>query len=278
MNLLPTNHITFMSCTEISDICKPFFEHSALTYYNFVRINDAGERICLSNNRAWMEYVFSNLDTHDITFESTPAHGKDHYIIWDNIETIGVNSLMTEARETFNIAHGFTIISNYTDYIEYHYFGADKTNKSINNYYINNLDELNQFILYFKAAAFNIIKRAEKEYINIENDKFWLKNGRSTRKEMFAKPALKLNRFYLSGKHKSVYLTRREAECLTCISDGDSAKAAAKNLRIDPRTVEKHIASIKNKLNCISKNDLIKSANESGFSQIASVLREQIKG
>ena len=274
--ILPDRHITFMSCEEIQNICKPFFSHTGLNYYNFVRINDHGERICLSNNKSWMEFVFSNLDAHEITFESTPEHGKDQYIIWDNIESIGTNSLMTEARETFNIDHGFTIISNYTSYIEYHYFGTDKSNKSMNNYYINNLDDLNGFIIYFKDKAFNLIKQAEKQYIKIENDRFWMKDGQSKRDEIFNKKPFSLNRFYLGGKYKSIYLTRREAECLTCLCDGDSAKNAAQTLNIDFRTVQKHIESIKNKLDCHTKGALIKAANEAGFLQISNVLRSQI--
>lgn len=275
--ILTKNHITLTSCADIQSICESFFNATGLTYYNYVRLDDANQRICLSNNRAWMEYVFSTLDIHKITFEETPEHGQQRYVVWDNIETIGQDKLMTAAREEYNIAHGFTIIANYKDYVEYHYFGTSKENKAINNYYINHLNELNAFILYFKEQARDIIRAAEKQYITIDNPKFWMKGTTSEREAVFDKSAFSLTRYYLNGPFKSTYLTSREAECLTCLCDGLKAKEVGLVLGLSYRTIQKHIESIKQKLNCSVKKSLILRANQAGFEQISNIVRKNLK-
>jgi DNA-binding CsgD family transcriptional regulator len=276
-SVLTKNHITLTSCAEVLRICAPFFKDTGISYYNYVRLDDKNQRICLSNNKPWMEYVFSTLDIHKITFESTPEHGQQRYVVWDNIESIGEDKLMVAACETYNIAHGFTIISNFNDYVEYHYFGTSKGNKSINNFYITNLDQLNSFILYFKERAHSLINAAEKQYILINNPKFWVKDGNSDRDSLLIKSSLTLNRYYLSGIYKSIYLTKREAECLTCMCDGFTAKKTAQSLALSPKTIQKHIESVKIKLGCSYKDDLIKAANSAGFSQISNIVRKSIK-
>ncbi|MCD6047757.1 MAG: Aerobic respiration control sensor protein ArcB [Gammaproteobacteria bacterium] len=72
-------------------------------------------------------------------------------------------------------------------------------------------------------------------------------------------------RYYLSGKYKGVYLTKREAECLTCLTMGLTNKEIAKLLKTSHRTVESQLQIVKQKFGCKGRSELIKAAIECSF-------------
>lgn len=269
--------ITFTSCEEIQKICEPFFLQTHLSYYNYVRVYDDGSRICLSNNKPWMEFVFGNHSQFKITFEEKPEHGQSRYVIWDNVEGINDDSLMVKAREEFDIAHGFTIITSYTGYVEFQYFGTTKQNHHLNNFYINNLDALHNFGMFFRDKAESIIEAAEREKIKLEGHEFfWLTKEEGTGnyvRVQYLTDKNEVERYYLNGDLKNIYLTKREAQCLTALIDGFTAKEIGKLLGISYRTVQNYLEDVKQKLSCHTRSSLVTKAHDSGFRVISDIIR-----
>lgn len=271
--------ITFTSCDQVQEICSDFFSETDLTYYNYVRVYDDGSRICLSNNRDWMLFVFSNHDKFKITFEEKPEHGTSRYVIWDNVSGINEDSLMIVAKQEFDIAHGFTIINAYNGYVEFQYFGTTQNRSDINNFYINNLGLLHNFGMYFRDRAHALIEQAEKTRFKTPGQQFfWLKKDEATdqyvRSNYFTETN-EVERYYLSGELSHVYLTKREAQCLTALIDGMTAKEIGKFFDISFRTVENYLNDIKQKLSCRKRSDLVTTAHNVGFKPIAQVIRER---
>lgn len=60
-------------------------------------------------------------------------------------------------------------------------------------------------------------------------------------------------------------ITSREKECLFYIVHGFTAKHIANKMAISPRTVETFMVSLKNKMHCHSKNQLIEAAINAGY-------------
>ncbi len=60
-------------------------------------------------------------------------------------------------------------------------------------------------------------------------------------------------------------LSNRERECLFFLLRGRTAKSIAKILSISPRTVEVYLDRLKDKLGCLTKNELIERAIDEGF-------------
>lgn len=60
-------------------------------------------------------------------------------------------------------------------------------------------------------------------------------------------------------------LTKREAQCLQYLIKGLNARETGELLYISRRTVEKHIASAKEKLNCTKKTDLVRIIIEGNY-------------
>ena len=61
-----------------------------------------------------------------------------------------------------------------------------------------------------------------------------------------------------------VTLTEREREVMQCIARGLSSKQCAQELGIAPRTVERHVENLRNKLNARNKPHLVAKALAGG--------------
>ena len=61
-----------------------------------------------------------------------------------------------------------------------------------------------------------------------------------------------------------VALSEREREVLQCIASGLSSKQCAQELGIAPRTVERHVENLRNKLNARNKPHLVAKALAAG--------------
>lgn len=72
--------------------------------------------------------------------------------------------------------------------------------------------------------------------------------------------------YVFSQSVKPFKLTRQQENCLFLLLSGKTSKEIASILNISYRTVETHIASIKQTLNCQSKSELIEKSIAKGFS------------
>lgn len=71
---------------------------------------------------------------------------------------------------------------------------------------------------------------------------------------------------YLPGKSLgNVYLSKRENEILYYLIRGYTARKLSERIKLSPRTIEQHIASIKTKLNVTSKPELIEKIMDEYF-------------
>jgi LuxR family transcriptional regulator of spore coat protein len=67
-----------------------------------------------------------------------------------------------------------------------------------------------------------------------------------------------------SQQEDFVSLTDRERQVLQCIAQGLSSKQCAQELGIAPRTVERHVENLRNKLNARNKPHLVAKALAAG--------------
>ncbi len=94
-----------------------------------------------------------------------------------------------------------------------------------------------------------------------------LKEQEEKDKKTSKKPSRgKTRKYPLGDKYEGIYLSQREAECITCMIMGKTGAGAAKKLGISPRTVEFYVSNMKKKLNCTNKFDLIEKIIASDFS------------
>lgn len=112
-------NITLATAHEVEEICKDFFNYTGITYFNFVRIYNDGSRISLCNNYGWQKFFIENHQNYSIIFEEKTQQAEANFLIWDVIDGITEDPLMSIARDTYDIDHGMTLITRYEDFTEF---------------------------------------------------------------------------------------------------------------------------------------------------------------
>ena len=139
--------------------------------------------------------------------------------------------------------------------------------------YLNNLDLLERFILYFKSQAADIIQQAERNKLVVIQNKYEIvdimeKDLQAIRPNMTRHDfieATKLKKYHLDGEFKGIVLSTREMEVIRCLLKGMSSKDTGNTIFLSPRTVEDYLSEIHTKFNVSSKSQLIKKLLKADF-------------
>ncbi len=265
--IIKKENLALTSGKYIAEICKPL-NKLGITSFNYVRTYDDGSQINLTNIPAWLEYFYKNEFYRIGAFERHPSQYESGYALWPHLSG---QKIFFDARSYFNIDNGITLIEKQLDSCDFYYFGTTTNNSAIINFYLNNIDLLKRFILYFKDRANSIIKKASQNRIVLPNhfDQHESPNKKETytlesfKKEFLKETAIKNLR--LTGDLEGELLTSKQLGCIIYLIEGKTAKEIAKILRISYRTVEGHINKLKIRFNCNTKNQLISKLLKNGL-------------
>ena len=239
-------NIAYQTADIVKEICSPFFSACGLSYFDYTRIFPDGSVATLVTDRNWFYHYFEK------NYSATINKATSGIYLWDQL-------MCKAAREAFtrNFQHGKTlsIFKEQPGYIEITEFAAAPQNENALDLFFNHQDVLNQFILYFKEKASDLI-------IKVAKDKFFVPSSMQTLplerpnytelKENFLPDKISV----FCGK-KEIWLTLREYQCLCHLSCGRSMKEIGNVLGISPRTVETHLDHIRDKTNYTTRNKLI---------------------
>jgi DNA-binding CsgD family transcriptional regulator len=115
---------------------------------------------------------------------------------------------------------------------------------------LSHVDLLQQFIRYFRDKAQPLIQQAEKNPVVISH------LTPEQPKKSFALAQEQKLQFINSLKGLS--MTKREFECLELLAHGLTSKEIARKLDIHPKTVDRHLESLKDKMNARNRIDLLR--------------------
>lgn len=265
--IIKNNHITYTSGNDIAEISKPL-NKLGITSFNYVRTYNDGSQVNLSNIPAWLEYFYKKEFFHLGAFERHPSNYQSGYALWPQLSG---QKIFFDARTYFNIDNGITIIEKQLDSCEFYYFGTTINNTGIINFYLNNINLLKRFILYFKDRASSIIKKANNNRIILP--KHFEQHMSSSKNETYVLESFKneflretsIKKLRLTGNLEGELLTNKQLSWITHLVEGRTAKEIAKILGISHRTVEGHITKLKIRFNCHTKNELISKLLENGL-------------
>lgn len=136
--------------------------------------------------------------------------------------------------------------------------------------HIERIDGLNELYLAIKFPLFDSAKKIIGSFglgIDISARKLNIATDILSKLNCLQLPTTnnELQQILRSSEIDGIHLSNRETLCLYYTIHGKTAKEIAKELSISYRTVEIHLAHIKEKLNCHSKSELIDKALSSGF-------------
>jgi DNA-binding NarL/FixJ family response regulator len=176
----------------------------------------------------------------------------NNYFVWDLATPDGKSQEASEEANAFGVKHVFTIVNKNTHHDDYYHFATHVTNAAINQTYMNNIDLLNLFTLHFNqtinhskllSSAYDI-----QFYLDHKRGDFALKNepGNPESRKLFTQTILT----------QRYHLTQQQIEILYWLHQGKTVHDIAKIMQFAEVTINKNIASIKNKVGCYTQFQL----------------------
>lgn len=264
-------HFSLTSSAFVSEICNELLANLGVTYFNYLKIYKDGSRDLLTNNPKWIEHFYKNALYHSSGALDIEYFLPKGYFLWSELNND--DPIYAQGRENFNIDNGLSFVVKQKDATILYIFASTRENHIINNFYARNIDLFKRFILYFNDKGSDLIKEAEKNRIILPDNQLVsnkkekpLYFSEKNRIDFFKKT--EIERFFISEQDESVYLTKREAECVAYMLYGSTAKQTAKNLNISYRTVESYINQAKEKLKLSTKEELIEFLYGSGVHDV----------
>lgn len=171
---------------------------------------------------------------------------------WDEFAS---ESFIQCAREN-HIHHGMWLVSQTQHCTEVFSFSLGNNPKLGFSHYLNNLEPIEKYCLFFKEKADHLISRVEENMLEIPE---YLRNNETV---VSPKVPLNLGTSFPTSKvilneEKTVSLTRRENFCFNHFLLGKTAREIALLLETSTKTVETHLRNIKIKFNCSTRSELM---------------------
>ena len=256
-------HPTVKYSNTILKLCKPL-EKLDITYFAEISVSKNGFLSLLSNRVDWSKRFLSKKYYCDSLCADAPSSFlSGHYLIRHLNRNAKHEYLSNEAKALFDIDHSIVFIEKNPGLINFYYFSGSAENTSIINFYLNNISLLKKFILFFKVKATNLRNLCISHPIHFENYQNILtsdirEEGIICDKKKFNFISEINNHHYLiniNGKNKK--FSKREVDCIFCLLSGKTAREAADILTLSVRTVENYIDTIKTKLDCYRKSEVL---------------------
>jgi LuxR family quorum-sensing system transcriptional regulator SolR len=270
MNINP--HISITSAIELEQICKPLISKTPIRVIEYSRTYQDGSRMEISNHQQRMIdsiYTCSIMTEHIYTPDLIPD--SQRYLFFDSwIKTLtGENQKILVNRSLFQRKHynldgEFRIIIKSNKYTEMLHFYLDYGTQNMENFYFNNIDLLENFLLYLKSAAYRIIEKAEANLIikpwrgKVYKSKSSIIDCNTTqfdKKQILEE--IKPQNFHFNINGMNIGFTSREKDTIKYIIQGKTNKEIALIFGISHRTVEKFVEAILSKTNCYSRRNLV---------------------
>lgn len=229
-----TTHLTITSCKDIAEIMLPQLTKHGITVFNYYKTYFDGSGVRFSTHRGWSKRYMKKEYNLNTTVRLSNLTKPLNYFVWLIQDCPW---MLIDAAINFDIANGITIAHRNEDSIECYAFGASVNNTSIVNFYLNNLDMLQNYCLYFKEQADRLLALGEKNKI-----------------ELYIKDIDEVENISIP---RILNLSNRQFECADLLLSGMKYKEISKKLNLSPRTVETYLNNLKDKLRCQNRTELI---------------------
>ncbi|MDP1836197.1 MAG: LuxR C-terminal-related transcriptional regulator [Chlamydiales bacterium] len=234
---------------KIKKICEPLAQCLGIPYFTYYCIDEQGRFGTISNATEFIEYYYSQR-----LYESNPFMA--HPDLFQSGQMLTPCSLdpdqQSELAKRFDADHLFIDLSCESGKMEGFIFSNHGLNPQSGWQYVSQLNLLTKFSRYFKREAKTLIGRMLADQFNMKTAR-----GQSF---LEAPPQLPLtvpNPMINTYLKVVTGLSKQELRCLELFKAGKSAQATAAIMGLSQRTVEHYFESIKNKLGCSSKWDLL---------------------
>lgn len=239
-------HISIQLGPAVKDLASDFLQSHRLSHFSYVRQYHDNSGLCLTTHPEitvdFYQYKFYN----SLDFQFDFAHQDRAYFLW-MCANENERKLFDHAKNYYNIANGIIVINNQDLYQEQFYFATDIKNQSANNFYVNNMNLLEQFGHYFKDKAHSMIKLCHTQRILVTDR---VKNGDP---DPYRTRPIPPNNHTQNQKT----LSKREAQLLNYLAKGYSCQKIANILDLKVKTIYLYQDNLKKKLGVYNRDQLV---------------------
>jgi DNA-binding CsgD family transcriptional regulator len=253
---IDNNNRFILASEQVRDICLKIKIYGINVFSYLKNFND-GSQLHFSSDPLWLKDYYQFELYKSSLFEYNPNYYFSGFLLWPN--SYNHSSLVQHSKKYFNTGNGITFMEKKDNYCEFYFFSGDPNSTWLTNFYVNNLEFLKDFTLYFKNRFDKTLQQEEKNKIFLPRT--WeppIPEELQLLVSMHhAVPDLK--RILSTNYFENNVLSAREIEIAKQLIVGKSAKEIGKILNISNRTVEKHLENIKEKLCCNTKTKVVSS-------------------
>ncbi|MBS4168711.1 helix-turn-helix transcriptional regulator [Parachlamydia sp. AcF125] len=246
----------------------PLNDHLGINHFWYYRITFSGHYCYVGTNSAWNEFCFENQMYIHFPCLRHPKTLQNGLSLMKASEDPSYQDVLKTAWEKFNINFNINL-QKITPYgIEAFGFATRFNDLKAEERLINDLPVLRNFIKVFK-------ERNEKLFCLLDECQLHLPSQVGSK--FYEQPKTLIfpsqHQLFMEkiGFRPPLSLTPREKDILRFIASGYPASYIAEQLRLSQRTVENYIATLKCKLSCSSKVELIQEAQKLALTECDSI-------
>lgn len=262
MNINEDMYFTYYN--DINEIAKALRAYG-ITYFAHKIIDDKGPKLYLGNAPALHELYYNEIMRKSSPIEGNVNQFKTGYYFFEHFPQPHPDSL--EQLKANDIGNIFVIIKESEKQCEFFFFGSEHHNRTINHFYINNINLLESFILAYKSQAARIHEQCldQRLLVNkmVEDNPHHLLSQRLGKEMVYS--FLQQNvakKVILTVDNKKIRISKQEMNCLYHLLNFKTNKEMAQVLNISPRTIETHFSHLKDKFSVTSKEALARKIIE----------------
>jgi|GEM_PF-3093029 len=238
----------------------PLNDHLGINHFWYYRISSSGAYSYLGTHEDWNEYCYEHSLTNAFPCLRHPK------ILGEGISLMRASPSDTKYKEVqkiawdrFQINFNLNLYETFEDGIEAFGFGSRFNDHKADERLLNELPLLRSFVRAFKEnhkKVFSLLEENQVDLVSQMGTEFY------KRPMEYSLPLERGSFLSQLGYQFILELTPREKQLLKYLASGYPASYIKKQLFLSLRTVENYIATLKDKLNCSSKVDLIQKAQE----------------
>jgi len=254
MNSLPDliKRYTIKHDRKIAAICRPLNEYLNIPVFTYYHIEHDGKFCFLSNFPEQSDFYYSEKLYQANPYLTDPTLLRSGAVTLASTPVPEYQEDIQMSESKFHLYNTFLILEKSGDNLDGFFFGTREHHPAFANHYLNNLELLKKFGHHFVQEMKPLLQGMRRDGYNLHMAKGAAFLERDQTLPLSSKNP-KADRFLKSISP----LSAREQECLELFKQGKSAQATAATLGLSRRTVEHYFESIKHKLNCYSKWDLL---------------------
>lgn len=233
----------------IKRICVPLEKFLAIPIFSYFRIESDGRFGNLSNYPEELEYYYSEQFYLDYPYLIHPSLLRSGCVYTTVAHNTSSSEKIFNQFQMFNL---LIILQQSGECVEGFVFAMKGSDSKIDVDFYPKLEMMHQFIRYFKREARSLIESMMDAGFNLREAK-----GEAFFHVDTSLPLSNSDPQVLKFLQAISPLSRRERQCLELFKQGNSAQATAAILGLSQRTIEHYFDSIKDKLGCNSKWELL---------------------